>query len=131
MDQAILLRTGARNIPYADMVPVKGFNSKQLKQVRKLGGFGEHRDVNGRFSHAVTPEFGDGRGNKKVAVWQVKEKKKQRNNFTKEYENWLENIFEYETSGRHPNVKPSEVKQKKRNYKNWVDGDRPIQGVDV
>lgn len=130
MDQAILRRSGARRIDEVLKVPVKGFSERDLKMVEREGGFGVHKDRFGRFRKYVGVTNDPDNGEKKVAIWREKHRKKQKDAFAREYEQWLERVFEYETSGNHPNVKPSDVKKFERDEKRWRDGDRPIQGND-
>lgn len=58
-------------------------------------------------------------------------KKKKHSNSMKEHRDFMENLMEYEASGKHPNVTPQESKRAKKRLKRFVDNGRPLQGVDV
>ena len=132
MDQAILRRTNARHLPEVEKVQVKGFNDRQLKTVQKLGGFGDHKDKNGKWVRSVRAYYDPEQKTKKLQIFEpAKQRSHKRNLAEQEYQRGLEEIQEFEASGRHPRVKPSRAKRVKKQLKDWVDGDRPVQGVDV
>lgn len=131
MDQAILRQPFARKIPEVQKVYVRGWDEKTLRAVDKEGGFGHYYDKNGRWKKSVMPYYDPERKEKRFTVYRPnKESKPKPSQFKREEQDFLENLMEYEISGNHPNVKPSRAKRVKKQLKEWVEGDRPIQGED-
>ena len=120
MNSSDLKFTGGRKLTDAQVVKVK-----------KLGGFGPKWGPDGSVVRYVTT-MPDEKGNQKVVNAEYPEFKRQ--NYTqeqKEHQQFLEDLMERESSGRHPRVKPSEAKQAGKRLKRYVEQGRKVQGVDV
>ena len=102
-------------------------DSSVFSRLKKEGGLGIHKDRNGKPIKYVEI-LPDGR----LGVYYYKKQKTQRmSSEQKEHKDFLENLMEYEKSGRHSRVKPSEAKDAGKRLEEFVEGDRPLQGVDV
>jgi hypothetical protein len=133
MDQAILRRTNARHLPEVEKINVRGFSDRQLRMVQKEGGFGDYKDANGKWTKSVRAYYDPDAKKKKVAIYKPPERggKKKMTQEQKEYQEFLEDLMERESAGKHDLVKPNRERHKKKQLDNWVEGDRPVQGVDV
>ena len=105
-------------------------DDNQMKKLKKLGGLGPKKDKYGRTT-STTQILHDGKKNQIVNFVPRGEKKKQKTTNQKEHQEFMESLMEYEKSGRHPNVKPTESKRAGKRLKSYVDGGRLLQGVDV
>lgn len=132
MDELILRTPGARRIPEVQKVYARNFDESVLREIRREGGVGHFNDKNGRWVKSVLPFYDPVQKRKRVAVYRnKKESKPNPSMLNHENRDALESIMEREVSGLHPNVKPSEAKRAKKRLDTWVEGDRPVQGVDV
>lgn len=106
---------------------------RQVKIITSAGGLGVHKTQEGQHTHtvAVLPS-----GNRvtpyKVVVYRTAPpKRKNLSTDQKEHQEFMEDLMEYESSGRHPNVKPLEAGRAKKRLKSYVDNGRLVAGVDV
>ena len=102
-------------------------NDRAFRKLKQLGGVGQKYDENGRVKEVVDI-VNDGDGNK-VARWQTDQPERKLNPHKREILDSMESILEYETSGHHPNVKPTAVKRAKKRYKNFIESGRVMAGV--
>lgn len=120
MNRADLRFSGGRKLTEAQFVKVK-----------KLGGFGPKRGRDGSVNQYVTT-MPDEKGKQKVVVANYKDGKKPKlSQENKDHQRFMEDLMEYESSGRHPRVKPSEANRARKRLKDYVDTGRPVQGVHV
>lgn len=102
-------------------------DSSIFSRLKKEGGLGIHKDKNG-FPIKYVEILPDGR----LGVYHYKKQKNPpMSQAQKEHKEFLEDMMEYEKSGHHRRVKPSEAKDAGERLEDFVEADRPLQGVDV
>jgi hypothetical protein len=104
-----------------------------VKLIQSEGGIGVHKNQEGQFRKiiAVLPS-GDRNTPFKVVKYVVpKPSRPAMTQEQKEHQAFMEDLMEYEASGRHPNVKPTEADRAKKRVKSYVDHGRLVAGVHV
>ena len=105
----------------------RALDSSVFARLKKEGGLGIHKDINGKPIKYVEI-MPDGR----LGVYHYQRQRPHRmSQAQKEHRDFLEDLMEYEKSGRHARVKPSEAKNAGKRLEEFVEADRPLQGVDV